>query len=250
MCLNLCTYAMSVTPRCYTRHMSNFLGLVLVSHESTSIISTSEILAREGVNLQKGMNYRKNPLAQEGISPLSVFLVLPSHEGVHKDAWNPKTEIYTYEGHDSTTEKSRKRSKDQLLMYTDGKLTDNGKFYKAANEYKDGIRESPLQIQVYEKLDPGVWYDKGVFDLIDARNVSEEGRKIFKFDLQPTNPSRDYVFNERMMSVAAKIEIWQNDRGRCSKCGTEIGLRFNNNTKGGIHLSCPTHRDESRRLLG
>lgn len=224
--------------------MSNFLGEVRMSHGPTSILSTNELLAREGADLQKGMNYRKDgPL-------LSVFLVLPSHAGEYKDAWDPQTDTYIYLGHDSTTVEAGGRSKDQLLMYADGKLTDNGKFYKAAHEYQDGLRASPLQIQVYEKLDPGVWYDKGVFDLIGARSVTEEGRKVFKFDLRPTNPSRDRVFDEHMMPVMAKIEIWQRDRGRCSECGAQTGLRFIPDTKGTIHLLCPTHRGEGGGLLG
>jgi hypothetical protein len=225
--------------------MSNFLGEVHMSHGPTSILSTNELLAREGVNLQKGMNYRKDgPL-------LSVFLVLPSHEGEYKDAWDPQTDTYTYLGHDSTTIEAGGRSHDQLLMYTDGKLTDNGKFYKVANEFKDDLRASPLQIQVYEKLDPGVWYDKGVFDLIGARSVNEEGRKVFKFDLRPANASHDRIFAERMMPVTTKIDIWQRDRGRCSECGTEAGLRFISDTKGIVRLLCPTHRgEEARGLLG
>ena len=240
--------------------MSNFLGEVReapVSHRSTSILSSNELMAREGIPLQKGMNFRKDLPRQAGGEKPSVFLVLPSHEGEYKDEWRPETQMYIYRGHDSTTIEAGGKSQDQLLMYGSDKLTENGKFYKAANEYKDGLRVAPLQIQVYEKLDPGVWYDKDIFDLVGARSVIEDERKIFKFDLRPhglkgrTFKSAD--FDERMMPVTEKIAIWQRDNGRCSECGTEKGLRFVSDTKAGlpnIRLLCATHRGESGGFLG
>src|SRR3954469_6240161 len=106
---------------------SNFLGEVNgYSHRASPILSAAELIAREGVNLQKGMNYRDTG----GL--LSVFLVL-SHEGVFHDQWNEDTETYTYQGHDSTTVEGG-RLKDQIAIYSDGRVTDNGKFYKAAHE--------------------------------------------------------------------------------------------------------------------
>jgi hypothetical protein len=199
----------------------------------------------------KGMNFRSDR------DMLSVFLVLPSHEGEYKDEWNPATGIYTYEGHDSTTVEAGGKSKDQLLMYGAGKLSDNGKFYKVAIEFADGIRKDPLQVQVYEKIDLGVWFDKGFFNLVDARAVTREGRTVYKFDLQPSDHDRadrdralDY---ERMLSVSDKIEAWQRDYGRCALCGSEIGLRFVRNMdqdNSQTRLLCAPHRGEGGGLLG
>lgn len=204
--------------------ISNFLGNVDAPLRASPIISTNELLAREGVNLQKGMNFRDDSVA------LSVFLVLPPREGEYKDKWHEETQVYVYEGHDSTTVESGK-SLDQLMMYESGRLTDNGKFYKAANAFKDGVRAESLQIQVYEKLDPGVWFDKGIFNLVDAKHVAEEGRKVFKFHLTPADSvldpaDRDPHRGERMIPAAAKVEVWKRDNGRCAECGEESGLRF------------------------
>jgi hypothetical protein len=230
--------------------MSNFLGDAYeVPPQATSILSTNELLAREGVNVQKGMNFRKDPLM------LPVFLVLPSHEGEYKEVWDAKKEVYTFEGHDSTTVETGGKSKDQLLMYSDGKLSENGKFYKAANEYKDGVRKAPLKIQVYEKLDPGVWFDKDVFNLVDARRVTEEGRVLFKFDLQPADAERANrdakQYAERMLPVTTKVAVWKQDNGRCVECGSQAGLRFAHKTnRSALHLLCATHRGEDCGLLG
>src|ERR1700744_1760211 len=136
--------------------MSNFLGDPTPRSRSP-IISSAEVISREGVELHKSMNFRDDEFM------LSVFLVLPRERG-YADVWDDENQQLIFEGHDSTTVESG-RSPDQLAMYESGKLTDNGKFLKAANAFKDGIRKEPLQIQVYEKIDAGVWFDKGIFDL-------------------------------------------------------------------------------------
>ena len=225
--------------------MSNFLGEVKGVLKPTSILSGTELIEREGVDLKKGMNFRKD------VWMTSVFLVLPSHDGEYKDAWDEDTEMYTFEGHDSTTIEAGGKSKDQLLMYADGRFTDNGKFYKAANEFKDRLRKEPMRIQVYEKLDAGAWFDKGIFDLVDARKAKEDGRVLIKFDLQPVGEGQDdAIFTERMLSVVAKAEVWKRDNGRCSKCKAQTGLRFiEEKKKHTVHLLCAKCRGESGGLL-
>jgi hypothetical protein len=209
---------------------SNFLGDFGAAPAWRGIISSNELLAREGVDLRKGMNFRKEPL-------LSVFLVLPCHDGEYRDSWDEKKGVYIYEGHDSTTVEGGKAI-DQIAMYPDGRLSDNGKFLKMANAYTDGIRREPMHIQVYEKLDPGVWYDKGIFNLIDAQQVKEGGRKVFKFHLRPV----DAVLNasERMIPITKKVAAWEKASGRCEKCKAESDLHFVEARS--VHLYCAKHR--------
>ncbi len=208
------------------------------AQERSLIISASELSVREGMNLQKGMNFRDKG------EQLSVFLVLP-RDGVYTDIWDEAQMRYGYEGHDSIAEGATGRTDDQLLMYASGKPTDNGKFYKAAHAYKDGIRAEPLQVQTYEKLDPGVWFDKGIFDLIDAtygRETSESGtRKVARFFLTPVDavlPEVERVaWRERMLPAAQKATIWQEGPGRCAICGEQSSLHFNDD-----QLRCTAHR--------
>ena len=201
--------------------MSNFLGDVHVARKPTSILSTSELMEREGIRPEKSMNFRDKGEA------LSVFLVL-AKDGVFKDAWDAKRQVYSFDGHDSTTKETGGKSLDQLLMYGGDKLTENGKFFKAANAFKDGMRAEPLQIQVYEKLDPGVWFDKDIFYLVDAKSVMQEGRKVFKFYLEPSDRERTdrKPQDERMLPARIKSEVWAREKGRCMTCGIESGLRF------------------------
>lgn len=222
--------------------------IFLDATRSSAIISANELVTREGLNLQKGMNFRdKGPL-------LSVFLVLPPSSGVYKDEWHEDTQTYVYEGHDSTTVESGKLV-DQILMYEGGRLTDNGKFYKAANAFKDGVRTEPLQIQVYEKLDAGVWFDKGIFNLIDAKHIAEGGRKVCKFYLTPADGVRvdidDNDFrHEQMIPTSVKVEVWKRDKGACSGCGSSTGLHYGHtiapsaggkSDEGNVQMLCAEH---------
>ncbi len=232
---------------------SNFLGDVGVSHVPTSIISSSELIAREGVELTKGMNFYIRPAglstsslgarSRDGGDKISVFLVLPREDGFH-DEWQEDIQTYVYEGHDSTTVESGK-ARDQLMMYESGKLTENGKFFKATNLFKDGARTEPLQVQVYEKLDPGVWYDKGIFNIVDAKHESVGGRYVFKFYLHLAD-AEFYKANdpdkiERMLSATLKAEAWDRCEGRCVECRTQTGLRFVEVSRRGIELRCGEH---------
>ena len=199
------------------------------------IISASELQVREGMNLQKGMNFR------DGSEQLSVFLVLP-REGEYTDTWDEANMRYSYEGHDSIAEGAAGRTDDQLLMYASGKPTENGKFYKAANAYKDGMRAEPLQVQVYEKLDPGVYFDKGIFNLIDATYGKADGdtRKVARFYLTPADATlpvdERIAWDERMISATRKADIWRDGQGRCAMCGEQSSLHF-----AGDRLLCAAH---------
>lgn len=222
--------------------MSNFLGEVYVPKRPTSILSANELMEREGIMLHKSMNFRDHG------EQLSVFLVLAKDDGEYRDEWNAKKQLYTFEGHDSTTKETGGKSKDQLLMYGGDKLTDNGKFYKAAHAFKDRVRKEPLQVQVYEKLDPGVWFDKGIFDLVDAAPQMEEGRKVFKFFLQPADRMREdrdpALEEERYLPAAKKAEAWEKAKGRCAKCKMQSGLRFVHGGKK-MQLLCAKDRGET-----
>ena len=221
--------------------------------EESPIISYNELVTRERQNLQKGMNYRTD-------GRLSVFLMSSRRNAPYKDEWREDEYLLVYEGHDVSSGQHDKKEVDQPMHRESGKLSDNGKFYREAEAYKAGERDDPMQIQVYEKLDSGVWFDKGVFDLVDAKQVEQEGRKVFKFYLHPTDEVRSITENakeykhERMIPSWVKVEVWKRDQGRCVKCGESTGLHYDHMlpfSKGGrsddprnIQILCARHNLE------
>ena len=68
---------------------------------------------------------------------------------------------------------SEKKLVDQSLLSSSGTLTENGKFFQAALDYKHGLREF-FQIQVYRKLRKGIWVDMGFYDLINAYEKNDQ----------------------------------------------------------------------------
>jgi len=65
---------------------------------------------------------------------------------------------------------------------TYGIKTENGKFFEAAKQFKEGLRP-PESVKVYEKIKSGIWAFAGTFSLIDASPKQSGGRKVFKFKL-------------------------------------------------------------------
>ena len=188
------------------------------------IISTSEVMTREGFNVQKGMNFRDDEV-------LHAVLLMIERDGEYRESWNEEESTLTMEGHDSVAEGSKGKGSDQLLMYASGRVTENGKFYKAAHAFNDGLREYPLQVQVYEKIDAGVWFDKGIFNLVGANTVKGEVRKVVTFTLKPADaaretPSRSEYWKERMILAREKSDVWKRADGRCEVCSKESSLHF------------------------
>lgn len=227
----------------------SLLGDYRVERSASSFLSAAELMEREGMMLQKSMNFRTG-------ERLSVFLVLPRGKGEYGDGWDAQLQEYSFLGHDSTTAET-KVSNDQLLTYGSGTLTDNGKFYKAAKEFRDGVRAEPLQVQVYEKIDAGTWFDKGIFNLIDAREIAEDGRRAYVFLMRPSDMERhdrdDTYRDERFLTAGSKRRMWVRDMGRCVECDAQLGLRFaREGSAKELQLLCPKHRGKTahRGLLG
>jgi hypothetical protein len=110
------------------------------------IISYIEMCQREGMSLQKGMNFglRRNH---------SVILMSLRPNAPYQDRLDEDGTTLIYEGHDAARNKSTPQPKhiDQPEITPAGTLTENGRFHKAAQDHKKGLRP-PERVRVYEKL--------------------------------------------------------------------------------------------------
>lgn len=222
------------------------------------IISYLQLATAEQAHLQKGMNYRVG-------SSYSVFLMSVRKGAPYADQIDKKTGTLIYEGHDVPRSKGTDpKTIDQPLTSSSGKWTENGKFFKAATDYKTGLVSEPEQIKVYEKIADGIWCYKGFFQLVDARVVSDGRRKVFKFYLQPVQKKilgRVIALpHNRIIPTSVKIEVWQRDQGRCAVCGSPNNLHYDHVipfSKGGssltaenIRILCAKHNlEKSDKIL-
>ena len=207
------------------------------------IISYTELVASEGINLQKGMNFNVKP-------DYSVLLMSVRKNAPYADEVDEKTGNLIYEGHDLPSNLAEDpKEVDQPLITPKGTLTENGKFFTAAQSYKMRLIEHPHKVKVYEKIQAGVWCYKGFFSLIDASIVFDGVRKVFKFHLQPVEVK---AFNKeillshsRLIPTSVKVEVWARDKGKCVICGSTENLHYDHDlpfSKGGTSLTAENVR--------
>jgi hypothetical protein len=213
------------------------------------VISYVDMCREEGVNLQRGMNFRLN-------NGLSVILMSVRPGAPYLDEISENGKILIYEGHDAPKSKGSPdpKSLDQPMYNPSGTLTENGKFFRAAIEYKN--KGCPAErVKVYEKIKSGIWTYNGIFKLVDAVIKQVKKRKVFKFTLELTDeaPSEkiEQLDHNRLVPSYVKRAVWKRDGGKCVLCGSTDNLHFDHiipYSKGGsslttdnIQLLCARH---------
>ena len=227
---------------------------------STKIIKYIDLVMNEGgIQIQKGMNFGIN--TSYSVVLMSVARNAPYNDEMLDDG------IIKYEGHDIFSRSIElKKSTDQPMKFSSGALTENGKFFNAAKEYKLGKRNA-AKIKVYRKLRPGIWVDMGFYELTDAFLENDGKRNVFKFLLKPIfedigNEISENVdiFQQRYIPGKIMQEVFLRDKGKCVVCGSEDNLRYDHKipySKGGtsidsknIQLLCARHNlRKSNKLL-
>lgn len=206
------------------------------------VVSYREMCDIENVQtLQRGMNYRLNP-------NYSVVLMSQRSNAPYTDRVHDDGVTVEYEGHDVSRKAHNHNPKfeDQAAFLPTGKLTQNGLFIKAVEDYKKGISKPEL-VKIYEKVLPGVWSLKGIFDLFDYKQLFDNGRHVYRFilrlsDNQKINieTSTQSIEHTRIIPSKVKQEVWKRDNGECVLCGSQENLHFDHElpfSKGGTSLT-------------
>lgn len=217
------------------------------------IISYLDMSNAEGVNLQRGMNFRLG-------GKTSIILMSVRTNAPYADRIEDNGRTLIYEGHDIPRHWSPNNPKtvDQPMRYPGGSPTQNGLFYEAAIQAKNGKRK-PEKVRVYEKIREGIWVYNGVFELIDSWIQPSDGRNVFKFKLVLSDDQEAMnaaelaatIEHSRMIPSSVKQEVWKRDGGKCAICGSKQNLHFDHIipfSKGGsslvadnIQLLCAVH---------
>lgn len=205
------------------------------------VCSYREMCDAEGVQtLQRGMNFRLNP-------KYSVILMSRRSNAPYIDSISEDGVTIKYEGHDEPKVSYEMNPKlfDQPLNTKRGKLTQNGKFVNAIEKLKEGSSIVEL-VRVYEKIIPGVWSLKGLFNLIDYETKNDGNRNVFVFELELSEKQelkgkeRVDLSHTRLIPSEVKKEVWKRDEGKCVLCGSKKNLHFDHDlpfSRGGTSLT-------------
>lgn len=222
------------------------------------IITYREMCEREGVQtIQRGMNYRLNV-------NYSVILMSQRKNAPYNDKILSDGLSIEYEGHDVLKSSiiSNPKLHDQPKITRTGKLTQNGLFAKAVEDYKTQVTKAEI-VRVYEKLFDGVWSEKGFFKLEDYRYEKDtSGRLVYRFVLEEAefdladNQLQENKLRPRSRLIPSHIkkEVWARDKGRCVICGAVDELHFDHDlpysrggtsiTAGNVKILCARHNLE------
>ncbi len=194
---------------------------------ANEILSYLEMCAREKVSLQRGMNFNLG-------GNHSVILMSLRPNAPYEDRLEEDGSVVVYEGHDTsrTKETPTPKAVDQPEYSEKGRLTQNGLFHKAAQEFRSGQRP-PERVRIYEKLRQGIWSYNGIFHLVNSWRERSGKRTVFKFKLVAVEgddnldaPVPKESAKRRVIPTQVKLEVWQRDGGRCIKCGSSDELHF------------------------
>ena len=201
------------------------------------ILTYWEMCARERGSLQRGMYFREPPA-------VSVVLMSRRPGAPYEDSLSEDGTELIYEGHDVKREPGMDpKSVDQPWTLPSGDLTENAKFARAA-ERNDG--KSKALVRAYEKLRPGIWSDRGLFELVGYEYKDVGTRRTFRFRMRLADAPDDIVQRDgesdfkRVIPSWVKQVVFKRDKGCCVLCGAQDQLHFDHElpfSRGGTGLS-------------
>jgi hypothetical protein len=226
------------------------------------VVSYLEMCQEEGVNLQRGMNFRLR--GQKSVILMSVRRGAPYADRVEEDG-----RVLVYEGHDVPLDRPGLDPKavDQPLVTAAGTPTQNGLFMRAVNDHKAGLSAVEL-VHVYEKIRTGIWVYNGLFKLVDGWIEDTGARRACKFRLELSEQQEpadapaesEDLAHTRLIPTEVKLTVWKRDKARCVECGRSDNLHFDHvvpYSRGGsslvaenIQLLCARHNLAKSARIG
>ncbi len=197
--------------------------------------------------LQRGMYFRHPPA-------VSVALMSRRPGAPYVDSLSGDGTELVYEGHDAVRSSSiDPKQADQPSQLPSGSATENGMFARAVDEHK-ATALGPALVRVYEKLRPGIWSDRGLFELVDYDYALVGSRRVFRFKMRLTSEEGERTPGvgvpsdtapSRIIPSSIKQEVYKRDKGQCVLCGAKDHLHFDHDypfSRGGTSLKADNVR--------
>jgi len=188
------------------------------------ILSYDKMCTRENTRLIKGINFNLGDM-------YSVVLMSRKPDAPYHDTLNEDDTILTYEGHDvDKTGDIDPKTIDQPERTSKGKLTYNGKFHEAAQQFQQGDGTAE-RVKVYEHLED-YWVYRGFFLLTDSDYISDGTRNIFKFTLtamdetQHTTRTLDDIHKRKIIPIRILTNVLEKSGLKCYQCESTNELSF------------------------
>lgn len=201
----------------------------------------------EQEQLQRGMNFELR-------NGYSVVLMSIKPNAPYSDRISEDGLTIFYEGHDMPGDKQKEF--DQPIARSSGTLTQNGLFCLAIDKARKS-GEYPLA-KVYEKLQPGIWTYRGLFEMRDYSFLKRGKRSVYEFTFTITEQKlkdaekhhvKKLIDLEQTRQIPGKVKlaVFKRDKGVCIQCGAKDNLHFDHilpYSKGGTSL-----KEENIQLL-
>ena len=197
------------------------------------IISYNELKIEEWFPIQSWMNFN--------IKWKDYWVILMSvrEDAPYADKIVDWWKSIIYEWHDAQTNwvdyNEDVKSVDQPYYTPNWKLTNNWKFYEAAQDYKK--LWIIKKFKVYEKIAKCVRSYNWFFILADAWTETSWKREVFKFKLEAiddhkydNNSSHEHKsksnIDNYLIPIGLKVEVYNRCKWRCVNCGWNVDLQY------------------------
>jgi len=174
-------------------------------------------------------------------SGVSIVLMSRRRNAPYDDELSDDGSELIYEGHNVPRSLGvDTKTLDQPWVTASGAPTENAKFARAV-EGKNTL----VLVRVYEKLQQGIWSDKGLFQLVRYEYRDSGARKVFKFHMQLAEEHTDLgeravPDHRRLIPGWVKQKVFKRDKGQCVLCGAKDNLHFDHDfpfSRGGASVT-------------
>lgn len=143
--------------------------------KENEVYTKDELIAETGIaTVRRGMHFKNE-------KHKSVLLMTDQGKSHYQDVIDKTNGIIKYTGQDPIGSNSF-NPKNQTIIGTNRKLTQNGKFIKSWVDYVNGKAKAD-EILIFDNIGPNSWQFEGTFNIYKANKEIRDNREVIVFTL-------------------------------------------------------------------